>query len=152
MSFKITWKTHVVSMVIALLITLLLYHPINRIIENYVSSSIIIYPTGNILINFYIQVFVILLIVSVIHELIHSFMYKLFGGKTKCGFKFIFAYTQEVSGLALKRVQFLIVLMAPVVVISLLSTLFGHIGGLAYFVNLLGSYGDVYMVLNLQNC
>jgi hypothetical protein len=77
-------------------------------------------------------------------------MYKLFGGKVKFGFKGIYAYTQEISGLPIQRTKFLIVLLMPTVIISIISVLLpGWLGGIVYLLNLLGSSGDLFMSFKL---
>lgn len=50
----------------------------------------------------------------------------------------------------IQRTKFLIVLLMPIVTISLLSLLLpSWLGGMIYFLNLLGSSGDLYMVVSL---
>lgn len=88
--------------------------------------------------------------ITIVHELIHGTTYRIFGGKVKYGFKGIYAYTHEVSELALDRSKFLVVLLAPVVIISLVSLCLPiWLGGMIYFLNLLGSVGDLYMAFIL---
>ncbi|WP_077848217.1 DUF3267 domain-containing protein [Clostridium puniceum] len=71
---------------------------------------------------------------SIVHEIIHGAAYKLFGGKVKFGFKGIYAYTMEISGKKITRLQFLIVLLAPLICISILSLLFPvWLGGMIFF-------------------
>jgi len=74
----------------------------------------------------------------------------LFGGKVKFGFKGIYAYTMEISGKKMTRLQFLVVLLAPLTCISILSLLFAAwLGELIFYLNLIGSSGDIYMALFL---
>lgn len=150
MSFKITWKTHFICYVFALLISLVMNDFVNLIFDNYFLQEFILYPTRRIIANFYIQITVLMVPITMIHELMHGAAYRIFGGKVKYGFKIIYAYTHEVSEVALNRSKFLVILLAPVVIISLLSLLLpAWIGGIIYFLNLLGSIGDLYMALIL---
>ncbi len=72
------------------------------------------------------------------------------GGKVKYGFKGLYAYAQEISGITLHRTQFLIVLLAPVTIISFGSVFIpGYIGYSIFLLNLLGSTGDLLMALYL---
>ena len=64
-----------------------------------------------------------MIVILIVHERIHRLSYELFGGKVKYGFKIIYAYTYEVSELPLEKVKFLIVLLSPVTIISLITLL-----------------------------
>ncbi len=80
----------------------------------------------------------------------HGLAYKLFGGKIKYGFRVIYAYTREISELPLHKIKFLIVLLAPVVIISAATLVLPTwIGSTLYVLNLLGSTGDLYMAFYL---
>ncbi|WML34163.1 DUF3267 domain-containing protein [Clostridium sp. OS1-26] len=150
MSFKITWKTHLICLLVAIMITESMGGVLDIILNKFLSRGIISYPTNNLLFNFYIIVAFTMIPICMIHELIHGITFKLFGGKVKYGFKIIYAYTQEVSNMPIDRNKFLIVLLSPVVIISIASMLFSPwIGGLVYFFNLIGSIGDLYMAFVL---
>ena len=88
--------------------------------------------------------------ISIVHEAIHGLAYKSFGGKVKYGFKGIYAYTQEISEMPIDRIKFLIILLAPLAIMSIM-TLFLHLwlGGMIFFLNLLGASGDLYMSFKL---
>ena len=89
--------------------------------------------------------------ITMVHERTHGIVYTFFGGKVKYGFKGIYAYTQEISEKPIGRVEFLIVLLSPMVVISLLSLLLPiWIGGMVFILNALGSCGDLYMAITLS--
>lgn len=76
--------------------------------------------------------------------------YRIFGGKVRYGFIGLYAYTKEVSGIILHRTKFLMVLLAPVTVISVISLLISKEAGLIIFLlNLLGSTGDLLMAFFL---
>ena len=89
MSFKITWKTHVMCTVIALLIVLLLGRSVGNILDNFFLKPYIFYPTKYLVINFCLYVLLLMIPISIIHESIHGLAYKIFGGKVKYGFKSI---------------------------------------------------------------
>ncbi|MBU3198433.1 DUF3267 domain-containing protein [Clostridium estertheticum] len=146
MSFKITWKTHVICFLISAIIAMVLRDSASVLVENFIMQDFILYPTKFIYINFYIAILLLLVPIIAIHEAIHGISFIVFGGKVKYGFKGIYAYTMEVSAKPIQRVKFLIVLLSPVTIISLLSLLLPHwISGMVYFLNLLGSSGDLYM-------
>jgi hypothetical protein len=88
---------------------------------------------------------------SVYHELIHGISFKLLGGKVVYGFKGIYAYTQEVSGKKIRRNMFLIVLLMPLTVISILCFFVNsRIFDMVFLLNLLGSSGDIFLGLSLS--
>ena len=150
MSFKITWKTHLICFLLVLILVVTMGNILNVILDNYFAKDFIYYPTYNLIANMYIHIIILMIPISIVHELIHGFTYRLFGGKVKYGFKIIYAYTHEVSGLPLERIKFLIVLLAPVVIISLMSLILPNwLGGMIYLLNLLGSVGDLYMAFVL---
>jgi Protein of unknown function (DUF3267). len=148
MSFKISWVTHLKCFIIAIVLTKLLGDNANTIVKNFIFKDFISYPTGSIIINFYIYVILIMIPISCVHEAIHGITYKLFGGKVKFGFKGIYAYTQEISELPIHRYKFQIILLCPLFFISLLTLLLpSWLGGMIFFLNLLGASGDIYMCL-----
>lgn len=109
-------------------------------------SNVINIPTSNIGVNFILICLLIIYIMSFIHECIHAITYIAFGGKVKIGFKLMYAYTKETSKIALESHKFIIVLLAPLVVLTTISLLFGHwFGNLIFFFNLIGSTGDIVM-------
>lgn len=150
MSFKITWKTHVICFLIAVVTVKLLGSGADSIIDNFILKPFIFYPTKYLVINFYIYILLLLIPISIIHECIHGLAYKAFGGKVKYGFKGIYAYTQEVSGLPIDRIKFLIILLAPLTIMSIATLLLPNwLGGIIFLLNLLGASGDLYMSLML---
>lgn len=150
MSFKITIKTYVECFFLAMIIIFALHGAVYGSILNFCLSKVIDYPTPSMYVNFYFWILILLIPISVIHEATHGLFYIVFGGKVKFGFKFIYAYTMEVSGIVIERVKFLWVLMAPLIIISPLSLLLPKgIGGIVYFINLTGSCGDILMALTL---
>lgn len=146
MSFKITWKTHLICFVIALVLAKSMDKIMDIMINSLFDKSLIFYPTPNLIVNFYVYMMIFMIVILVIHEWIHGITYRLFGWKVKYGFKIIYAYTHEISELPLEKTKFLIVLLAPVTIMSL-ATLFlpAWMGSTIYILNLLGSTGDLYM-------
>lgn len=70
----------------------------------------------------------------------------MFGGRVKYGFKGVYAYAMEITGVALDRTQFLIVLLAPIMIISIIALLIpGRTGEIVFLLNSLGSVGDLLM-------
>lgn len=150
MSFKVSWKIHILCFLIAYIFCLIEQKAISDLFVVILLENMIIKFTGNIRIDLIIFLFIILIPITFLHELIHGFSYIIFGGRVKYEFKIIYAYVQEVSGIQLHRTKFLLVLLAPLTVISLLSTLMPkNIGGIVYLLNLLGSIGDIIMAIYL---
>lgn len=150
MSFKLTWKSHIICIIILVILVLVMKSVVDVILVNIFSQNIIFFPTKNLIVNFYIFTISLMIPISIMHESIHGAAYKLFGGKVKYGFKGIYAYTIETSGKKIPRWQFLIVLLAPLATISLVSLLFPvWLGGMIFLLNLLGASGDIYMALFL---
>ncbi|MEW9095248.1 MAG: DUF3267 domain-containing protein [Clostridiaceae bacterium] len=150
MSFKISWKLHINCFLIGFTFCLMGQNYINNLILNLLLENKIIKFTGNPLLNFIFFIFIIFIAIIFFHELLHGATYKIFGTKVKYGFKIIYAYVQETSGIALHRTKFLIVLLAPVTIISIASIFIaGSIGDIIFLLNLLGSIGDLLMAFYL---
>ena len=150
MSFKISWKVHVLTFIISFAICFIMRGFINNLFFNSYENNIIISITKNQLLDLTIFLIVSFIPVTIIHEFFHGIAYKLFGGKVRYGFKGIYAYTEEISGISIKRTQFLIVLLAPLSVISIISIIIpGTAGSLVFLLNFLGSIGDLIMAFYL---
>lgn len=150
MSFKVSWKLHILCFLFGYIICLMQQDNIINLFVILLIENKFIHLTSNYSLNIIIFVFCIFVPITFIHELLHGSAYRLFGGKVKYGFKGIYAYAQETSGITLHRTEFLIVLLIPVTIISL-STAFipGSIGYIIFLLNLLGSIGDFIMALSL---
>lgn len=148
-SFKINWRLHVRIFLIQLIILLTWYEEISSMLENSILNIPCFYIFTNSLFGLMFLLFVIMFLVCLIHELIHGFAYRVFGGSFRLGFKGIYAYCQETSGIMVTRTQFLIVLLMPVTIISIIGALFPGVMGLFYILNLFGSIGDIYMAIYL---
>ncbi len=150
MAFKLTWKSQVICFIISYISVCFIYSAADVILSDFFMQEFIFYPTESLVINFYIYILIVMVPVTAVHELIHGAFYMVFGGKIKFGFKGIYAYTMEISGKPIQRTKFLIVLLAPLSVISILSLLLPPwLGGIVFLLNLLGASGDIYMGLFL---
>lgn len=100
--------------------------------------------------NSIIFFFIIIILVSLAHELIHALAFKIFGGNVRMGIKGLYAYTQELSGVSLTRFEFAVVLLSPLTIISIAAALIsGWIGGVIYILSITGSTGDLIMAFKL---
>ncbi|RII35399.1 DUF3267 domain-containing protein [Clostridium chromiireducens] len=150
MSFKVSWKLHAVCFIIAFLFCLIEQENIYNLFANMLFHNNMMSITGTEFIKLNISIIIIFSIVACIHELIHGFVYRIFGGKVRYGFKVLYAYVQEVSGNPLHRTKFLLVLLAPVTIISVASIFIsGNIGTIIFILNFLGSMGDLLMAFYL---
>lgn len=153
MTFKVTWKTHVICTAISLIISLMLDKLIDNIVIGLSETNILYYPTFWPQANFMILVLLLLFPITLVHEFIHGTSYRAFKGKVRFGFKGIYAYCQETSGIAIERVKYLIILLSPLVAISIIALVIGGwIGNLVYLLNLMGSSGDLYMAYKVSRC
>lgn len=150
MSFKVSWKIHFLCLIVACVICFFMKNFINNIFLALVINDVICNITGNVLVDTVILLIMFFVPITAVHELLHGSAYKLFGGKVKYGFKIIYAYTQETSGIVLHRTKFLMVLLAPVTIISAISLLVpGYISEIIFTLNFLGSLGDFVMAFYL---
>ena len=146
MSFRLTNKVHLWCLVLSVIITVLLYPIFIGGLESLILSDYILSPTKSIMINYYIIIFLMIAFVTILHEGIHGAFYILFGGKVKFGVKKLCVYTQEISGIPINKLKFLIVLLSPAIIISLLSFIMPYSIGMSILVfNLVGCSGDFYM-------
>jgi len=154
MSFRITWKTHLLCYISSILIIICIYKFIKQTILYTLLYSIPNYSALKVYFLFLIYIVLLTGVVTLVHEFIHGIAYKIFGGTVKYGFKLIYAYTMETSGISLSKTQFLIVLLSPLVTISLLAFVFSSIIGcqilcMGFIINFAGSSGDIVMALYL---
>lgn len=155
--YKFTKKTQLICIVMSAII-LFIFWPVywnSFIALRY--SAITYFPTNINLLNIYIYVITTMLFVIVIHEGIHGIIFILYGGKIKFGIQGLYVYIQESSGLKMSKNQFLIILLAPVTIISLISIIIpGYTGGFVFLLNLMSSTVDIYMAFILvgikSNC
>lgn len=150
MSFKVSWKLHILCFLFGYIICLMQQDNIVNLFVRLLLENKFMNLTSYYSFNIIIFVFCVFIPITFAHELLHGSVYRLFGGKVKYGFKGLYAYAQETSGIALHRTEFLIVLLAPVTIISLGSVFIpGCIGYSIFLLNLLGSTGDLLMAFYL---
>lgn len=150
MEFRLTYKTHIGLILAGFLFTVIFFNPLSSTLLEFFLNIGEYSPQTYEILYIYIYLFLVMMLITVVHELLHGSMYKLFGGKVKYSFKIIYAATQEVSSLALPINKFIIVLLAPVTVISIGCLLLpSWIGSLIFIMNFLGSFGDIYMAIGL---
>lgn len=150
MSFKISWKVHILTLIISFAICFMMSGFINNLFFNIYENNLILSITKSQLLNLSIFLIISFIPITIIHEFFHGAAYKFFGGKVRYGFKGIYAYTEEISGIILKRTQFLIILLTPLTLISIMSIFIpGIIGSFIFLLNFLGSIGDILMALYL---
>lgn len=140
MYFIVTKKTHILAFVVSCILIILQFNTVAEINMNILAS------VGSYrMLKYYIILILIILINSLLHELIHGIAYVSFGGKFIIGFKGTYFYTREITGKRLTVKEFAIVLLAPLTILSTVSLFIPMVGGLMFFVNLLGSTGDIIM-------
>lgn len=145
-SFKVSLKMHILTFIMCFCIYFAMKNCINNLILDILNQNQFVSITGNTYIDFMLNAIIILVPITFVHELLHGGAYRLFGGKVKYGFKGLYAYSQEVSGIILHKTKFLVVLLAPVTVISIIIVLFpSELCSVIFLLNLLGSTGDLLM-------
>jgi hypothetical protein len=150
MSFRISYKTHIICFLIGLLLAILLGTLVDRILIDYIVAITFYWSSSNIIIKFFGFIIILLIPLILAHELIHGTAYTIFGGKVRYGFRGVYAYTQEISESPIEKKKFVIILLAPLIIISPITILVpGWFGGLIFLLNLLGSSGDIYMAITL---
>lgn len=150
MSFKVSWKFYIISILMSIGLYLIMQDLLFNICFVLLIKNMIYKVTGYLLFDNMIFLSLIFIPLTITHELLHGAAYRIFGGKLKYGFNGIYTYTLEVSGIALQRTKFLLVLLAPVTFISFVSLLIpGVLGGIIFLLNLSGSMGDLLMAFYL---
>ncbi len=141
-SFKLTWRSRLFSILVTIAFFLSIHRVVGTIIFNYVSQSFI--SSGNLVVNFGVSIVLLTVLNSIVYNLIRGTVYKFFGGKVTFGFKGIYAYIEETSGISLIKADFLIVLLAPLVIISCISLLLPvWLGSVLLILNFIGSLKDI---------
>lgn len=152
-SYKITWKTQIICVGLSIVIMLLLWPLYWNSVVTLFSSNIIYFPTKFKIVNAYIYIAAIISLLVILHEGLHGLAFKLYGGKVRFGIRHLNPYTLEISGLKLNRSQFLIVLLTPITVISLLTIFIpGITGKFLFMFDLISSTGDFFMAFILAGC
>jgi len=150
MSFRVTLKTRIMYFVVATIILLILFNTEVSIFENLFTKHFILYPTKHLIINLYLYKILLMIPVCFLHELIHASLFSLYGGKIKFKFKGLVLCAMEKSGIAIDRQKYLIIILSPLVVISLISLLLSPwLGGVFFILNIVESAADIYKAINL---
>jgi hypothetical protein len=150
MSYKISWKTYTASLLLSFLIIKIMGRNVINIFDNYFASEVMKYPSNNTIANFYIHIVVLMIPISLFRELIHGAMYLIFGGRVRYGIKFLYFFAQETSGIAVPWHIFILILSAPLILISSLSMILPYdIGRMIYLLNFISSSGDIFMIMIL---
>lgn len=150
MSFKVTFKTRIMYLFVAAMIALILFNTEVSIFENLFSKSFILYPTKHLIINLYLYKTLLMIPICFIHELIHALLFSIYGGKIIFEFKGLMLCSVEKSGIAIDRQKYLIILLSPLVIISLISLLLPPwLGGIFFILNIVESSADIYKAINL---
>lgn len=150
MSFKISWKVHILCFLLAYGFCYIQIDNIGNVFLDLVINYKFFCLTGFYFLDMIIATLILMIPITLLHEIIHGIAYSVFREKIKFGFKGIYAYTQEISGVILHRTKFVIILLAPVTIISLITLLFTNsLGALIFLLNFLGSTGDIIMSIYL---
>lgn len=150
MSFKITWKIHILCFLLAYIFCYIQIKNISNVFLDLVINYKFFSLTEIYFLNMIIAILILMIPITLVNEIIHGIAYIIFGGKIKFGFKGIYAYTQEISGVILHRTKFTAILLAPVTIISLITLLItSSLGSLIFLLNFLGSTGDIIMAIYL---
>lgn len=150
MSFKISWKVHILCFLLAYGFCYIQIDNIGNVFLDLVINYKFFCLTGFYFLDMIIATLILMIPITLVHEIIHGIAYIIFGGKIRFGFKGIYAYTQEVSGVILHRTKFAVILLAPVTIISISTLLINSsLGCLIFLLNILGSTGDIIMAIYL---
>lgn len=104
MPFKVSWKIYLIILLLSSGICILMKDLISNVFIALFINNVIMNITSNYLIDAAIFFFAAFAPITIIHELIHGVTYQLFGGKVRYGFKGIYAYAQEISGIILNSI------------------------------------------------
>ena len=147
-SYVLTWRTHLICIIISFVMAFTflkktIYGCDNKIISFYNLDTYNVFLAAGIS----MLLFMLMLVpISLAHELLHGLAYKCFGRKVKFGFKIIYAYTMDITGKPIEARKFLVVLLTPLVVMSIVGLLLNNfVGDIILILNTLGASGDIYM-------
>jgi hypothetical protein len=144
MHFKSTWKTRGMCFAMGYAVYYFMMDYVNQLMFKLLFNDIIWSLTNNLIVDVIIFFMVLMIPITMVHEWLHGIVYRLFGGKVKYEFKGIYINAREISGMSIHRSKFLLVLITPMTVISLLSMLIpGWVGGMVLLLNIFKSTGDL---------
>ncbi|WP_238860132.1 hypothetical protein [Clostridium sp. YIM B02569] len=95
MSFKVSWKLHIVCFLLAYAFCYIEQNRISDLFVSLLSQNELIDFTGNTLMYLIIFLIVIFIPITFVHELLHGAVYKLFGGKIRFGFKGCYVWCED---------------------------------------------------------
>lgn len=151
MIFKINTSMQIKCFFISAAIAAAMYRTIANLNQIYFTSGVANIPTSFPIINYFLFVSLVLIPITAIHEIIHGTFYRIYGGRPVYGFKGVYAFTMESTNMPIPRNSFLILLLAPVTVISFICAIIPGVWSPAVMaLNLLGSTGDIYMAWGLR--
>lgn len=144
MIYKNSKKIHAISLLAGYLIIYLMRGYINKILIDVLLDNKNLEITNNFLLDICLYLILLIIVVKLIHEFIHGIMLKIFGGVVKYKFKGFFLNAEEISEKSMNRSEFLIVLMSPIIIISILTVPFSLWQiRLIFLTNLLMSIEDI---------
>lgn len=147
MYFKRTLKTKAVCFSMAYIIYYFMRNYINMLLFNLLYKNIIWTITNNLLVDIVLFFLILMIPITMVHEWCHGILLKFFGGKVKYQWKGIYLSAKEVSKVPIQRTKFLLILLLPVTVISLIAKLIpGWLGGVVLVINLFKSTEDLLMI------
>lgn len=145
MKFTVDKALHTKAFLIAIIIGFIFFEYITDILIAYQTD---LFRYSHSILLYWAVLLGIVLAMSFVHELIHGLGHLIFGGKVKIGFKGIYAYTKEVSGMPIYGKHLLIILLMPVIIISIPAIFLSHwIFQFLCIFNFIGSLGDILMFI-----
>lgn len=148
MTYKINKRFHIIAFVLSFIFTIIAFPFLLTNIGNMIVACSDLFHIENIILIYAIGSIILVLTMSIMHELIHGAVAILFGGKIIIRFKCMYAYTKEVSGKPFTKLQFIFILLSPLIIITLILLPFNHwVTNLIVIFNIMGSSADTLMFL-----
>lgn len=146
MAFRFSWRKFALLYLILFALAYICREILDIILLNFSMNIYMNFKYGDNLIFIFATMLTVIIVISLFHELIHGLVYKVFGGRVQFGYKIMYAYTREVSGIAISRLKFTVILLAPIFFISIFTLLLPKwLGEFVLTYNILGSVGDLFM-------
>ncbi|MDT8718749.1 DUF3267 domain-containing protein [Clostridium sp. 19966] len=150
MIYKNTKKIHALSVLLGYFILFLMRGYISNILMQILLDNKNLVITSNFLLDICLYIILFVIVVKLVHEFVHGTVIKIFGGTVKYKFKGFFVSAEEISEKEMNRTEFLIVLTAPLLVISLLTAAFSIWQiKLIFLINIFMSIEDIIKTLYL---
>ncbi|GAA0732120.1 hypothetical protein GCM10008906_01370 [Clostridium oceanicum] len=155
MQYKTTYKTHLIGIISSMLFLAIFHKSVYNIITTFY-ININAFQPYNYTPTYYkcsylfFITFITFFTVTNLHSLIHSLIYNCFGGKIKYQFSFILTAFEKRSKKRLSLNKFLIIMLSPATIISLLCLLLpSWIGNFIFILNIILSFNDIYHGISL---